>query len=302
MGTLRILAIGCVALLASCGTSNQTLKAEHEYRGIHRATGDETITIARLAEDVEVSTDYNLRYKLIAKATAGEYALDGEDSSGGRYFSHRWHQQVTLYYSTPIALVQAKPDPTPGGLFVDAQGRVSLYWLWDGNATRVPAPGVTVVISTEPDHDRIRAREEKEERERRAKLEQEQRERLVEEAYRRKAAALAALAEAQSRDRVQCAGPECERAFAKAQAYLLKQSDMKIQVATPTLIETYNATSDGQLSMRLIRIPAAGDRWEIVISAQCRDDRPKRPEAEDLCVKRLTEAYSGFLPHMQQSK
>lgn len=303
MTGLRILAISLVALLASCAVSNPTLKARHEFIGIPPESAAEQITLARLAEAVEVSTDYSLRYTLLAKAAAGEYILDGTDSKGGRYFKHRKHEPVMLTYVKPAVLGSARPEveEAPGGIHVDAQGGVALYWFWDYTPVVVPAPGVKVTLSTEPDRDRIRARQEREERERRARAQQLEEQEYAELAKRRAAEYLESLeqklAVARTRDRVQCiGGTPCDRAFAQAQAYLLQQADMRIQVATPTLIETYAGTADGQVSMRLIRVPAAGERWEIVLSAWCREER----KGTRICLEKLVDTYGGFLPHMQR--
>lgn len=146
-------------------------------------------------------------------------------------------------------------------------------------------------ISTEPDVERVRERLAREEKKHAADAE---RARLRQQRLDLEAA----LASARTLNRLQCVGgSQCDRSFAQAQAYLLKQADMRIQVATPTLIETYNGTSEGQISMRLLRVPAAGDKWDIVLSAWC---RRAETELSIRCMQKLIEAYAGFLPHMQQ--
>ena len=296
-------AVGFMVSIAGCGTSNQALKTEWPYRIVTQDDADDTVTIARLATDATVTTEYNFRYWLTVTAPAGEYTLKAIDSSGGRYFAPRGRASVTLTYTTSVSLRgNAEPDAYDGGIHVDSQGTVSLYWLWNSdsvNAARAPLPNVTVSISAEIDQERLRARLEREQREYMAlakRLEAEEAKRKAEQAKRD---LLAALALARSRDRVECAGAQCDRAFAQAQAYLLMQADMRIQVATPTLIETYNATADGQLQMRLLRVPTTGDRWEIVLTAHCRDERMT---SEERCNRKLLEAYGGFLPHMQMVK
>lgn len=298
---MRVSAIILTAMLvAGCGMSNKTLRFEYPYRAVTQDESDDTITLARISTDANVTTDYNLRYKLSVTAPAGEYVLRGRDSSGGRYFSPRAsYKSVMLAYVGITLLGSAKPDPVTGGIYIDEQGLVYLYWFWDSDIStpvRVSAPGLSVAVTVETAEDRVRAREQRLERERlaRAKDLAEAERKAVE--TERKRAMFAALAAARSRDRVQCAGEQCERAFALAQSYLLRQADMRIQVATPTLIETYNATSDGQLQMRLLRVPTTGDRWEIVLSAHCRDERK---ESEERCTRKLIETYNGFLPHMQ---
>jgi hypothetical protein len=281
-------------LLVGCGTSNQGLKSEYVFRFVTQADTDDSITFVRVSEDVLISADYNARYKLSVSAPAGDYVLRGTDSSGGRYFAARGHKALTIQYVGATLLGAPKPESHNGGVFLDSEGRPHLYWFWGDeyvSPARVPAPRLSVALSTQIDPERVYARKSREERERTAKAKE------LAEAERRRVL-FATLALARTRDRVQCSGEQqCDRAFALAQAYLLKQADMRIQVATGTLVETYNATSDGQIQMRLLRVPSMGDRWEVVISAHCRDELR---DSEEQCAKKLIEVYSGFLPHMQR--
>lgn len=296
---MRYVALWVVAcLLAGCGTSNRALRGEHYLTRASAPAGEEMVVMARLTGRTAVTTEYNLRYKLQAQVADGEYELRWVDGVGGRYFVHRGGVQVALRYDG-VALTAAKPEQVDGGVAVDAQGAAYIFWLWDGPlepATRIAAPGLQVAISTEVDQrqrDARLAREANERRDREARELAEAERRRDEEMRQTMRRDLAA---AKQRARVSCVGAECERVFARAQVYLLQQSDMRIQVATSTLIETYNATEDGRVQMRLLRAPTSGDRWEIMLTAECRDDRKA---LEVVCLRRLTSIYSGFLPHMQ---
>jgi hypothetical protein len=292
-GNMRKLLIAFIAaLLVGCGTSNQALKAQHPYLAISQSDADDTVTLATITSNAVAETDFNLRFTLRITAPAGDYVLKGKDYSGGRYFGARSFKRVSLDYVGPSFKRESEPDFFDGGVFVDAQGLTYLYWFWDDKTqpVRVPAPNLKVAVSTEIDQARVRDRQQREERERLATAQKLRDQRAKQEQKE-------ALAAALSRDRVSCAGEQCDRAFAQGQAYLLKQADMRIQVATSTLIETYNANEDGRLSMRLLKVPTAGGRWEIVMSANCRDEKGI---FEDVCALKLLNVYSGFLPHMQR--
>lgn len=281
-------------------------------------TGSLEMSYCTAAAEVRGSTNYNLRYTLEASLPAGRFIQYGEDGAGGRYFMRSPRVPVTLAYKGITLDGKPKMETYQGGLYVASDGAVGIYWHWDGPTepvVRVMVPGALVSVGVEVDAERRQARLQREEQERRrvAQEAEEQAElakrqaqaaesaRLAEaeraKAQQHRDARLARLAEVQGRNRIQCVGAQCERVFALAQAYLLAQADMRIQVATPTLIETFNATAEGQIQMRLLRVPTTGDRWEIVLTAHCRDDKG---EMELLCIERLILVYSGFMPHMQR--
>lgn len=100
--------------------------------------------------------------------------------------------------------------------------------------------------------------------------------RLADEAAASKArddAAMAALiADAARGSRVTCASDaECRKAFALAQIFVSTKTDMKIQLATDTIIETYNPTEAGKMGAKVIKTPGAGQSAEIVLTVTCRE-------------------------------
>lgn len=64
---------------------------------------------------------------------------------------------------------------------------------------------------------------------------------------------------------------DCRKAFSMAQIYVSTKTDMKIQLATDTIIETYNPTEAGKMGAKVIKIPKAGQNAEIVLSVTCRE-------------------------------
>jgi len=90
---------------------------------------------------------------------------------------------------------------------------------------------------------------------------------------RRKAEAQARIyANAASGSRVTCTtDADCRKAFQLAQIYVSTKSDMKIQLATDAIIETYNPTETGKMGAKVIKTPGAGQSAEIVLTVSCRD-------------------------------
>lgn len=66
----------------------------------------------------------------------------------------------------------------------------------------------------------------------------------------------------------------CRKAFALAQIYVSTKSDMKIQIATDTIIETYNPTEAGKLGAKVIKTPGQGEQAQISLIVSCKDDCP----------------------------
>ena len=89
----------------------------------------------------------------------------------------------------------------------------------------------------------------------------------------REAAAIAALeVEAAAGSRVRCMNEvDCRKAFQLAQIYVSTKSDMKIQLATDTIIETYNPTESYRLGAKVIKMPGAGQSAEIVLAVTCKE-------------------------------
>lgn len=92
---------------------------------------------------------------------------------------------------------------------------------------------------------------------------------------------------------------DCDKAFSLTQIYIVSNSDMKIQVANDTIIETYNATEGMNISMKAIKMPRAGSTAEIMLSVNCRDEG-KEPY-KDLCNSKSLSIYSGYPQFVQKN-
>lgn len=91
--------------------------------------------------------------------------------------------------------------------------------------------------------------------------------------------------------------PACDKAFSLTQIYLNQTADMKIQVATDTIVETYNPTEDGKLGLKAIRIPGKGTSAAITLTATCKDEKGHYAE---VCRLGKIHAYKGFRPFVEQ--
>lgn len=92
---------------------------------------------------------------------------------------------------------------------------------------------------------------------------------------------------------------ECEKAFALTQIFVSENSDMKIQVATDTIVETYNPTESMKTALKAIKIPRRGDSAEIVLTASCRDEG--RESFKDICDRKLLSVYVAYPSFLQSA-
>lgn len=89
---------------------------------------------------------------------------------------------------------------------------------------------------------------------------------------------------------------ECEKAFALTQIYIATRSDMKIQMANDTVIETHNPTKDGRMGATAFKIPKGGTSAEIRLSLTCKSEQSRSEErACKLASVRLSYEFPEFL-------
>lgn len=76
---------------------------------------------------------------------------------------------------------------------------------------------------------------------------------------------------AKARQRITCSGAEqCTLYWRRAQAWLALNSEMKIQIATDMMLETYNPVNHNPVyGFRIMRIPDAGQTERIMIHMSC---------------------------------
>lgn len=90
----------------------------------------------------------------------------------------------------------------------------------------------------------------------------------------------------------------CNKAFALAQIYVQQHSDQKIQVATDTIIDTYNPTEGGNVGITVTKVPRAGATEVISITPHCKTEGMYY---ESVCRLKRTSVYRGFRPFVKKS-
>jgi hypothetical protein len=200
-----------------------------------------------------------------------------------------------------------KYDGTPGGAI--------RFTLENGLTTGIPASGVISPDAAQKYYVALNAERYRIEEERAAALAKSKQER--EEARERGAeraraaeAAKAATSAAALRDQLKeeavaakassftCVDKvNCAKAFSLAQIFVSNNADQKIQVATDTIIETYNPTETGNLGMKVIKTPGRGSNEMISIVPNCKEVA----YAEYLCSLKRTIAYKGFRTFIETS-
>jgi hypothetical protein len=116
----------------------------------------------------------------------------------------------------------------------------------------------------------------------------------------RKRAREADLAVATRAARVVChSKDDCQKAFALTQIFISEKADMKIQLATDTIVETYNATELLRVSLKAVKIPGAGSAAQIVLSGSCKDGGNEGAVAT--CTGKLVSIYRAYPEYMKGS-
>lgn len=92
---------------------------------------------------------------------------------------------------------------------------------------------------------------------------------------------------------------ECDKAFSLTQIFIVSNSDMKIQVANDTIIETYNASERMKVAMKAIKMPRAGSTAVILLSLSCKDEGNE--SLKNWCDTKSLRIYSEFPQFMQKN-
>ena len=102
---------------------------------------------------------------------------------------------------------------------------------------------------------------------------------------------------AKQKGSVVCIGEKvCKKYFQLTQIFITNNSDMKMQVATDTIIETYNPTELYKVGMKASKYPGKDDSEKIVLGVACKS------EVNDvLCIQKEIEIYEKFRPFIEMS-
>ena len=85
---------------------------------------------------------------------------------------------------------------------------------------------------------------------------------------------------------------QCRKAFAMAQIYINNEADMKIQLVSDTIVETYAPNDVYAIGMKVIKIPSKGTSSIITLQAVCK--KPDSEKFEGRCTDKLINVYEGF--------
>jgi hypothetical protein len=112
----------------------------------------------------------------------------------------------------------------------------------------------------------------------------------------------AELSTAAERARYYCTTKdECQKAFSLTQIFISENADMKIQVATDTIVETYNATQEMNVALKAIKIPGAGTSSQIALSGNCKGLEREPDGISDLCVQKMLRIFRAYPDFMRDS-
>ncbi|RSZ58994.1 hypothetical protein HF313_25340 [Massilia atriviolacea] len=90
----------------------------------------------------------------------------------------------------------------------------------------------------------------------------------------------------------------CTKMFSLAQIFITQNADQKIQVATDTVIQTYNATENGNISASIIKMPGSGSNEKITLTLNCKSETEG---FDKLCRTNQTRIYSKFRPFIEKN-
>ena len=89
---------------------------------------------------------------------------------------------------------------------------------------------------------------------------------------------------------VVCGGEKiCKKYFQLTQLFINNNSDMKIQVATDTIVETYNPTDLYKVGMKASKYPGKDDSEKIIIDVICKSEANNAH-----CIQKETAIYEKF--------
>jgi hypothetical protein len=97
---------------------------------------------------------------------------------------------------------------------------------------------------------------------------------------------------------------ECNKAFALTQIFISENSNMKIQTANDTIIETFNPSDLGSIGMKAMKFPRSGSANEIIITISCKTETKVESieeESENLCANFKVSLYEQFVPFVQRN-
>lgn len=91
----------------------------------------------------------------------------------------------------------------------------------------------------------------------------------------------------------------CDKAFSLTQIFISTRANQKIQLATDTIIETYNPVDIGNIGMSATKIPGSGDSALIRVAVVCKIDDGGILERS--CAEKRLNIYNEFRPFIESN-
>ncbi|UOD30557.1 hypothetical protein INH39_02055 [Massilia violaceinigra] len=108
-----------------------------------------------------------------------------------------------------------------------------------------------------------------------------------------------ALGKAREQANITCRDKStCAKMFSLGQIFITQHADQKIQVATDTVIQTYNSTENGNIAASLIKMPGSGSNEKITLTLSCKSDGK---EIAKICREIQTRRYNAFRPFIEKN-
>jgi hypothetical protein len=88
----------------------------------------------------------------------------------------------------------------------------------------------------------------------------------------------------------------CKKAFSHTQIFINQNSDMKIQLATDTIISTYSPSELFSIGMKAVKEPGSGSQEFIQLTVACKSSNEA---SQSFCVTKQTLLYKLYSEHMK---
>ncbi|NIA00395.1 hypothetical protein [Massilia sp. CCM 8734] len=90
----------------------------------------------------------------------------------------------------------------------------------------------------------------------------------------------------------------CAKMFSLAQIFVTQNANQKIQVATDTVIQTYNPTGEGNIAASIIKMPGSGSNEKITLTLSCKSEGEA---VAKMCRTEQTRIYKEFRPFIEKN-
>ena len=109
-----------------------------------------------------------------------------------------------------------------------------------------------------------------------------------------------ALANAREQANITCRDKSsCAKMFSLGQIFITQHADQKIQVATDTVMQTYNPTENGKIAASMIKLPGSGSNEKITLTLSCKTEGK---EIATICREVQTRIYHAFRQVIEKNR